>query len=75
MQTIKYDDKIVRYFLLATTLWGVVGMLVGLLIATQLAFCLHCDFFISTLLNICFIRNILEASKTFLRVWETIILK
>ncbi len=36
MQKIKYDDKIVRYFLLATILWGAVGMLVGLLIATQL---------------------------------------
>ena len=33
-----YDNKIVRYFAYATILWGVVGMLVGLLIALQLAF-------------------------------------
>jgi cytochrome c oxidase cbb3-type subunit I/II len=32
-----YDDDIVRKFLFATILWGVVGMLVGLLIALQLA--------------------------------------
>ncbi len=32
-----YDDDIVRKFLFATLLWGVVGMLVGLLIALQLA--------------------------------------
>jgi cytochrome c oxidase cbb3-type subunit I/II len=32
-----YDDDIVRKFLLATFLWGVVGMSVGLLIALQLA--------------------------------------
>ncbi len=34
--TITYDDKIVRYFMLAAMLWGVVGMAVGVLIATQL---------------------------------------
>ncbi|HUF10189.1 MAG TPA: hypothetical protein VMO47_12760 [Rhodothermales bacterium] len=34
----RYDDKIVRMFVLATTLWGLVGMLVGLLIALQLPF-------------------------------------
>ena len=32
-----YHDKVVRQFTLATVLWGVVGMLVGLLIAAQLA--------------------------------------
>ena len=32
-----YDDSIVRKFLFATMVWGVVGMLVGLLIALQLA--------------------------------------
>ncbi|MEO7362657.1 MAG: cbb3-type cytochrome c oxidase subunit I, partial [Gemmatimonadaceae bacterium] len=32
-----YDDSIVRKFLFATLTWGVVGMLVGLLIALQLA--------------------------------------
>jgi cytochrome c oxidase cbb3-type subunit I/II len=31
-----YDNKIVRNFSIATLLWGVVGMLVGLIIATQL---------------------------------------
>jgi cytochrome c oxidase cbb3-type subunit I/II len=32
-----YDDDIVRKFLFATLIWGVVGMLVGILIALQLA--------------------------------------
>ncbi len=32
-----YDDAIVRKFLFATLIWGVVGMLVGLIIALQLA--------------------------------------
>ena len=32
-----YDDEIVRKFLFATLLWGVVGTVVGLLIALQLA--------------------------------------
>lgn len=33
-----YDNKIVKLFILATIIWGVVGVLVGLLIALQLAF-------------------------------------
>jgi cytochrome c oxidase cbb3-type subunit I/II len=33
-----YDNKIVRNFAYATILWGVVGLLVGLVIALQLAF-------------------------------------
>jgi cytochrome c oxidase cbb3-type subunit I/II len=37
METFRYDNAIVRKFLLATMLWGVVGMLVGLIIASQLA--------------------------------------
>ncbi len=36
--TIEYNDKIVRQFLLATVIWGAVGMLVGVLIASQLNF-------------------------------------
>ncbi len=35
---IHYNDKVVRQFLLATVIWGVVGMLVGVLIASQLNF-------------------------------------
>ena len=35
---ITYDDQIARWFLIATLLWGVVGMLVGVLAALQLAF-------------------------------------
>ena len=35
---ITYNDKVVRQFLVATLVWGVVGMLVGVLLATQLAF-------------------------------------
>ncbi len=33
-----YDDQIVRMFVLATVIWGVVGMTVGALIALQLPF-------------------------------------
>lgn len=33
-----YDNKIVRNFAFATVLWGIVGMIVGLLIALQLIF-------------------------------------
>lgn len=36
MEKFSYDNKIVRNFAIATILWGVVGMLVGLIIATQL---------------------------------------
>ena len=38
LDTFSYDDKIVRQFTWATIVWGLVGMLVGLLIALQLAF-------------------------------------
>lgn len=37
LDTFTYDDDIVRKFLWATILWGFVGMLVGLIIALQLA--------------------------------------
>ncbi len=37
LQSFTYDDAIVRKFLWATFIWGLVGMLVGLLIALQLA--------------------------------------
>ena len=33
----EYDDAVVRKFFVATVLWGVVGMLVGVIIALQLA--------------------------------------
>ncbi|NND70876.1 MAG: cytochrome-c oxidase, cbb3-type subunit I, partial [Rhodothermales bacterium] len=33
-----YDDAIVRKFVLATIIWGIVGMLVGVIIALQLPF-------------------------------------
>ena len=36
-ETFKYDDAVVRQFVLATVLWGIVGTLAGLLIALQLA--------------------------------------
>lgn len=36
MEQFSYDNKIVRQFLIATIIWGVVGMLVGLLAAFQL---------------------------------------
>ncbi|MBK9405577.1 MAG: cytochrome-c oxidase, cbb3-type subunit I [Ignavibacteria bacterium] len=36
MEKFSYDNRIVRNFAIATVLWGVVGMLVGLIVATQL---------------------------------------
>ena len=38
LETFNYDDAIVRKFTIATLFWGVIGMLVGLLAATELAF-------------------------------------
>jgi cytochrome c oxidase cbb3-type subunit I/II len=35
-ETFNYDNKIVRNFAIATMVWGIVGMLVGVIIATQL---------------------------------------
>ena len=37
MEQFVYDDAIVRLFLLATLVWGLVGMLVGIVIALELA--------------------------------------
>ena len=37
LDTFRYDDAIVRKFLIATFAWGLIGMSVGLLIALQLA--------------------------------------
>jgi cbb3-type cytochrome c oxidase subunit I len=34
----RYDDKITRMFVLATAIWGLVGMLVGVIIALQMPF-------------------------------------
>jgi cytochrome c oxidase cbb3-type subunit I/II len=36
MEQFSYDNKIVKYFVIATIVFGVVGMLVGLTIATQI---------------------------------------
>ena len=38
IETFNYDNKIVRDFAIATALWGVVGMLVGLIVALQLIY-------------------------------------
>lgn len=38
IQKFSYDNKIVKLFLYATLFWGVVGMVVGLLAALQMAF-------------------------------------
>jgi cytochrome c oxidase cbb3-type subunit I/II len=37
LDSFSYDDDVVRKFMLATFVWGLVGLLVGLLIAVQLA--------------------------------------
>ena len=36
--TIEFNDRVVRQFMLASLIWGVVGMLVGVIIGTQLNF-------------------------------------
>ena len=36
-ETVRYDNRIVLHFLIASTVFGVVGMLIGLLIAMQMA--------------------------------------
>ena len=36
LETFQYDNKIVRAFSIATIIWGLVGMLVGLIVAFQL---------------------------------------
>lgn len=36
LEQFKYDNKIVKYFGVATIAWGIVGMLVGVIAATQL---------------------------------------
>ncbi len=38
LETVRYDDKIVRAFAIATVIWGLVGFSAGLLIACQLFF-------------------------------------
>lgn len=38
LEQFEYDDAIVRKFILATAIWAVVGMLVGLYIAAELAY-------------------------------------
>jgi cytochrome c oxidase cbb3-type subunit I/II len=35
-ETIQYDNRIVRDFAFATVIWGIVGMLVGVIVATQM---------------------------------------
>jgi cytochrome c oxidase cbb3-type subunit I/II len=35
--TITYDDKTPRHFMIASIVWGLVGMLVGVIAATQLS--------------------------------------
>lgn len=37
IQKFSYDNKIVKYFAYATMIWGIIGMLVGLIVALQLA--------------------------------------
>ena len=38
VQKFSYDNKVVKYFAYATVIWGIIGMLVGLIAALQLAF-------------------------------------
>ncbi len=37
-ERITYDDRVTRYFMFASVGWGIVGMLVGAIVALQLAF-------------------------------------
>jgi uncharacterized protein YacL len=34
IEKFSYDNKIVKYFAIATVVWGTIGMLVGIIIAT-----------------------------------------
>jgi cytochrome c oxidase cbb3-type subunit I/II len=38
VEKFNYDNKIVKYFAYATIVWGIIGMIVGLVVALQLAF-------------------------------------
>ena len=38
VQQFRYDNKTVQYFIMATLIWGAVALLVGLLVALQMAF-------------------------------------
>ncbi len=38
LETFRYDNSIVRLFLIATTVWGIIGMTVGLIAALQLVY-------------------------------------
>ena len=38
LETFRYDNTIVRLFLIATTIWGIIGMTVGLIAALQLVY-------------------------------------
>ncbi|HRO75792.1 MAG TPA: cytochrome-c oxidase, cbb3-type subunit I [Crocinitomicaceae bacterium] len=38
IEKFSYDNKIVKYFAYATIIWGIIGMLVGITVASQLAF-------------------------------------
>jgi cytochrome c oxidase cbb3-type subunit I/II len=49
VERFEYDNRIVKLFAIATGLWGLVGMLVGLLVALQLVFpALNFDFSMTT---------------------------
>lgn len=37
LESFSYDDKIVRYFVIATVIWGAIAMLLGITIAFQMA--------------------------------------
>jgi cbb3-type cytochrome oxidase subunit 1 len=37
LETYSYDNAIVRSFIIATLVWGVIGMLVGVIVALQMA--------------------------------------
>ena len=36
-EAVTYNDEVVRKFVIAATFWGIVGFLVGVIIALQLA--------------------------------------
>jgi cytochrome c oxidase cbb3-type subunit I/II len=44
LESFQYDNKTVRNFAIATMIWGVIGMLVGLIIALQLVFPVQLNF-------------------------------
>lgn len=68
MTKIVYNDTIVRYFLVATMIWGLVGMAAGVLVASQLSW--HWMNFDTSWLSFGRLRP-LHTNAAILHLWAT----